>query len=110
MTEPDAPQPETPPGSELPTAAQVIIWIIWTLEVIAFAYLFGCAVLFTASSTVTDAVVPVIGMLAGLALFIFGLVLSFKRTRSGARRVFSGAAVILAAAFVIFAGCSVGLN
>ena len=111
MTPPDSPGQPTPPQDGRPSVVlQVVLWTFWVLEVIAFLYLFGCAVLIQASGDLGNSVAGILGTVLGLGLFLFGLRLSFDRTPTGSPRVLAGGAVMLLAAFVVFGSCTLGLQ
>lgn len=111
MTLPDSAgqQPPSPEARQSPVL-QVVLWTLWVMEVIAFVYLFGCAVMIQASGDLGNSVAGILGTVLGLGLFLFGLRLSFDRNADGSPRVLAGGAVMLLAAFVVFGSCTLGLQ
>lgn len=88
-------------------AMRVLIWIIWVVEFIAFIALISCATIFMADA---NNILGVIGVLGGLALFVFAIRLTFNRAVGDDGKIWAGAGLFLIAGFIVFGSCSMALN
>ncbi|MEM7704648.1 MAG: hypothetical protein AAF358_03795 [Pseudomonadota bacterium] len=95
------------PSDQPPTVLLVLGWLIWVLEVAGFLFLAGCAVVLALGQNKPLAIVAVA---VGLAIFGYAMALTFNQSKTGRPRLLAGCTLILAAAFVLFGGCTLGFQ
>ena len=98
---------QQPPTNQPPPVLLVLGWLIWVLEVAGFLFLAGCAVILAMSENKPMALVAVA---VGIAVFAYAMVLTFNRAKTGRPRLLAGCTLILAAAFALFGGCTLGFQ